>query len=131
MLHHLEFYVSHLERSREFWGWLLQRLGYARYQEWPQGFSFKFGDTYLVFVQVEDHYNDRPYHRKRVGLNHLAFQAPSTQAVDELAIELRQRGVEILYNSPIADGEHYAVFFEDPDRMKVEFVFEDPEYSET
>jgi len=45
--------------------------------------------------------------------------------VDELTAELKTRGVNILYadSHPHAGGEdYYAVFFEDPDRMKVEIV---------
>lgn len=122
MLHHLELYVTNLGLSRDFWSWLLGRMGYELFQDWPQGFSYKLGETYLVFVQVEADHANPPYHRKRVGLNHLAFHAPSRQAVDELAVELGQRGVPMLYDSPMLDGTTYAVFFEDPDRLKVEFT---------
>ena len=122
VLHHVELYVSNLDRSRVFWSWLLGRLGYVHYQEWAHGFSFKFADSYIVFVQVDERYQADAYHRKHVGLNHLAFHAPSRQAVDLLAIELSQRGVPILYGSPSEDGESYKVFFEDPDRIKVEYV---------
>lgn len=47
------------------------------------------------------------------------------QQVDEIARKLRSRGVTILYadKHPFAGGkDHYAVYFEDPDRMKVELV---------
>lgn len=122
MLHHIELYVSNLNLSRSFWSWLLSHMGYELFQDWPQGFSYKHGETYIVFVEVEGGHETPPYHRKRVGLNHLAFHAPSRQAIDDLAIELGQRGVPILYGSPMADGESYAVFFEDPDRIKVEYT---------
>ncbi|OPG17057.1 hypothetical protein B2M26_03395 [Ferroacidibacillus organovorans] len=55
----------------------------------------------------------------------LTFIAQSRQQVDELTILLRTRGIYILYEdrNPYAGGaEHYAVFFEDPDRLKVEVV---------
>ncbi|WJY27317.1 VOC family protein [Sporosarcina trichiuri] len=125
MLHHIELYVSDLTRSVEFWGWFLEELGYELYQEWDAGRSWRLGGTYLVFVQAEDRYLDVPYHRKRVGLNHLAFWADSRAHVDALTNQLRERGVPILYESahPYAGGNsHYAVYFEDPDRMKVELV---------
>ncbi len=124
-LHHVEIYASDLARSREFWGWLLASLGYEVYQQWPKGCSYKLGATYLVFVQAEDRYLDIPYHRCRVGLNHLAFHARSREHVDELTEELKKRGVTILYpdKRPMAGGA-YGVFFEDPDRIKVEVVAE-------
>ncbi len=127
-LHHVELYVRDLETSRQFWSWLLVRLGYQLYQEWDAGFSYVLGDTYIVFVQVEDRFLDIPYHRCRAGLNHLAFHAGTREYVDQITDELRSRGVHILYQDrhPFAGGEdYYAVFFEDPDRMKVEITAAD------
>lgn len=124
-LHHVEIYVSDLKRSSVFWGWFLGELGYIKFQQWDLGVSFILGDTYLVFVQTESKYMDNPYHRCRTGLNHLAFHAKSRAHVDEMTIELKNKGVSILYEDkhPFAGGEdYYAVFFEDPDRIKVELV---------
>ena len=122
-LHHIEIYVSDLERSQEFWGWLLKKLGYFLFQEFDGGKSWKLDETYIVFVQTQDRYLDVPYHRCRTGLNHLAFHAKSRQHIDELTDELKRRKVNILYQDkhPFAGGpDSYAVFFEDPDRIKVE-----------
>lgn len=124
-LHHVEIYVSDLERSHAFWDWFLQYLGYREFQRWDGGFSFKLGPTYIVFVQTQDRFLDLPYHRCRAGLNHLAFHARSHEQVDELTRLLRARGITILYRDrhPHAGGDDsYAVFFEDPDRIKVEVV---------
>ncbi|TYS70412.1 hypothetical protein FZC76_00500 [Sutcliffiella horikoshii] len=125
MLHHIELYVSDLKKTKEFWGWLLKELGYKPYQEWKSGQSWKIENTYIVFVQTEERFLDVPYHRCRVGLNHLAFHASSRKHVDDLTEKLKTRGVNMLYTDkhPYAGGEnYYAVFFEDPDRIKVEFV---------
>jgi catechol 2,3-dioxygenase-like lactoylglutathione lyase family enzyme len=125
MLHHVEIYVSNLEKSVEFWGWLLTELGYEQYQKWELGISWKYQETYLVFVQAEERFLDVPYHRCRVGLNHLAFHATSREQVDEITEILIKKQIPILYREkhPYAGGqEYYAVFFEDPDRIKVELV---------
>ncbi|NMH68368.1 hypothetical protein HF072_06200 [Bacillus sp. RO3] len=125
LLHHVEIYVSDLERSASFWSWFLKDLGYDLFQEWEQGQSYKLGETYVVFVQTEDKHLDVPYHRCRTGLNHLAFHASSRKRVDEMTEKLKEKGMNILYEDqhPYAGGEdYYAVFFEDPDRIKVEFV---------
>jgi catechol 2,3-dioxygenase-like lactoylglutathione lyase family enzyme len=127
MLHHVEIYVSNLVRTKEFWGWLLQRLGYEEYQNWEHGISYKLGDTYIVFVQTEERFLDTPYHRCRTGLNHLAFHGENKGFVDQITSELKQRDVKILYEDrhPFAGGpDYYAVYFEDPDRIKVEIVAE-------
>ncbi len=124
-LHHVEVNVSSLGKSRRFWSWFLGRLGYRQYQEWKGGFSWKLGRTYIVFVQTRRKYLKTRYHRSATGLNHLAFHALSRKEVDLVTEELRARGTKVLYedNHPFAGGRnHYAVFFEDPDRIKVEFV---------
>ncbi|WP_458186174.1 VOC family protein [Haladaptatus sp. NG-WS-4] len=125
LLHHVELYASDIETSASFWGWLLGKLGYSVYQDWDGGRSWKRGPTYLVLVQADEEYLDVPYHRCRPGLNHLAFHAESREHVDELTEKLRQRDVPILYEDdhPHAGGDdHYAVYFEDPERTKVELV---------
>lgn len=125
LLHHVELYVSDLERSMVLWSWFLGELGYTCVNTWDQGQSWQLGATYLVFVQVEDAHQSPQYHRCRVGLNHLAFHAASQAHVDEVTDGLRARGATILYEDrhPFAGGEHYyAVFFEDHDRIKVELV---------
>jgi catechol 2,3-dioxygenase-like lactoylglutathione lyase family enzyme/GNAT superfamily N-acetyltransferase len=125
MLHHIEIHVAELARSVEFWGWLLPKLGYRVHQDWSQGRSWVAGETYVVFVQVEARFRRPGFHRRRTGLNHLAFHATSRAHVDALTGQLRERGIAILYEDrhPFAGGPgHYAVFFEDPDRIKVEVV---------
>ncbi|MEN2768949.1 VOC family protein [Ornithinibacillus xuwenensis] len=129
LLHHVEINVSSLADSVAFWGWLLEELGYQSFQRWEKGRSWRLGDTYLVLVQTEERFLAIPYHRSSVGLNHLAFHAESKQQVDRVTNQLREKGVRILYEDrhPYAGGEnHYAVYFEDPDRIKVEIVA--PEY---
>lgn len=49
------------------------------------------GEMYIVFVQAETRFLDIPYHRGRVGLNHLAFHAASRQQVDEVARKVKGR----------------------------------------
>lgn len=124
-LSHIEINVTDLKQSADFWGWLLGKLGYEPYQKWEEGQSWKLGATYFVIVQVEDAFRLQAYHRKRTGLNHLAFHAADRAEVDALTEELKARNVTILYadRHPYAGGKNtYAVFFEDPNRIKVELV---------
>ncbi len=125
LLHHIEINVFNLSKSIDFWGWFLEELGYSSFQEWESGRSWIKDDTYIVFVQTEERFLDIPYHRCRIGLNHLAFYAASRRHVDDLTEKLEEKGVSILYKDqhPFAGGDdHYAVYFEDPDRIKVELV---------
>jgi glyoxylase I family protein len=67
---------------------------------------------------------DRPYDRYAVGVHHVAFKAPSREAVDERHEWLEQRGAQI--ESPPREYDYtpgyYAVFFYDPDGIKLEIV---------
>lgn len=125
MLHHVEINVMDLNRSIRFWEMFLTELDYEVYQSWEKGISWISGQTYLVFVQTEDRFLKGTYHRSQVGLNHLAFSAKSKRQVDEMRIKLKEMGVPILYDDryPFAGGpDYYALFCEDPDRIKVELV---------
>lgn len=124
-LHHVELYVSDLQTSLKFWEPLLKKLGYTVFQSWDEGVSYLLATTYIVLVQAEAEHLDAGYHRKRVGLNHLAFHAGSRGQVDELTEWVRTNGYSILYEDrhPFAGGDdYYALFCEDPDRIKVEIV---------
>lgn len=124
-LHHVEINVSNLKRSKKFWKWILECFGYELFQQWENGASWKLGDTYIVFVQTVMKHKKAGFNRCRTGLNHLAFHVASREQVDRVTAELRRRKVTILYpdTHPFAGGkEYYAVFFEDPDRIKVEVV---------
>lgn len=125
MLHHIELNVSDLKNSRSFYDKVFPLLGYSLYQEWTEGFSYRHDKTYIVFVQTEARFLEGGYHRKAAGLNHIAFHASSTLEVDEITEKMRQSGVNILYQDrhPYAGGNGtYAVFMEDPDRLKIEIT---------
>lgn len=125
MIHPIEMYVSNLKTSRKFYSFLLEALGYELFQEWEEGFSYKRQETYLVFVQVDAVYQDKGYHRKQVGLNHLAFAVENREQVDALKESLLKLGVTELYPErfPFAGGpDYYAFYCEDPDRIKLEIT---------
>ena len=126
MLHHVELYVSYLERALGFWTPLMAMLGYAE-DRWPGGMNY-VGDTgapYLCLLQAPTEHQAAGYHRKRIGLNHLAFYAKSRAHVDELVAWAQSAGHPLLYHDkyPFATGPgYYAMFVEDPDRIKIEVV---------
>lgn len=128
MLHHVEIYVSNLDASHAFWANILARIGYEKTGHWDDGFTLGNGeDAYLTFVQVAGKYEGHRYHRCGVGLNHLAFKVKGSDAVDALRQYCVESGIRTLYDEkyPFANGkDYYALFVEDPDRIKVEFVAE-------
>jgi catechol 2,3-dioxygenase-like lactoylglutathione lyase family enzyme len=126
MLHHVELYVTDLERSCAFWTPFMAFLGYEA-EGWSGGMNYVRGDdeTYFCLLPAPTEHLAAGYHRKRVGLNHLAFRGTSRDQVDLVAQWLKDNGHTLLYEDrhPFAGGpDYYAVFCEDPDRFKLEVV---------
>jgi glyoxylase I family protein len=136
-IHHVDLVVSDLERSLAFYRDLLGPLGYVR--EGPIRGERGERVVYLGHISVHTAVGLResqsdahgpPYDRYAVGAHHIAFGAPSRDVVEERTAWLRQRGAEI--ESEPAEYDYvpgyYAVFFHDPDGIKLEIVHvpEDP-----
>jgi catechol 2,3-dioxygenase-like lactoylglutathione lyase family enzyme len=126
MLHHIELYVSDLERSIAFWTPFMEKLGYEA-ERWSEGMNYFAGeqDPYICLLQASDAHLPAGYHRKRVGLNHLAFKARSREHVDELRQWMKEASCTLLYDDryPFATAaDYYAMYCEDPDRIKLEVV---------
>ncbi|MDX6673834.1 MAG: hypothetical protein QOH11_1252, partial [Solirubrobacteraceae bacterium] len=65
-----------------------------------------------------------PFDRYAVGLHHVCFDVPSREVVDERAAWLRDRGAEVESGPREYDYTpgYYAVFFFDPDGIKLELL---------
>ncbi len=127
-VHHVDLVVSSIERSLPFYSELLGPLGYHSVGEvvGERGETIWYlsgPGTAVGLRQAQS--ESEPYDRYRVGLHHLAFEADSRSEVDERAAWLRRHGVE-LESEPqeytYLPG-YYAVFFYDPDRLKLEIVY--------
>lgn len=79
----------------------------------------------LYLTQTEKEFVRGRFHRKQVGLNHIAFRAGSKESVDKFYREyLLKHHIHVLYGGPRDYGKGwYSVYFEDPDRIKLEFVY--------
>jgi catechol 2,3-dioxygenase-like lactoylglutathione lyase family enzyme len=125
-IQHVEINVSDFERSRAFYQDFLEWLGYRRTVEGKDFAGWSNGEA-SIFVTYLERYKDSGFHRRRVGLNHIAFWARSKADVDNLHSEfLVPKSIKVLYGGPKEYPEYgkgyYAVYFEDPDRIKLEFV---------
>ncbi len=81
----------------------------------------------IFLVKCEKGFSKPRFHRKRVGLNHIAFRAKSREDVNEFHKHfLIPKRVRVLYGGPKRYPEYgpnyYSVYFEDPDRIKLELV---------
>ena len=62
----------------------------------------------------------RPHRKGDVGFHHYAFQLRSRRDVDALQAFLQREGVEIADPASEYYDDYYAVFFHDPDGMRLE-----------
>lgn len=123
-LHHVELWVPDLARAKSSFGWLLGELGYAAYQDWPDGKSWRKGATYVV-VEASPARTAAEHDRCRPGLNHLAFHISNRAALDRLVAEAPAHGWSLLFadRHPYAGGErHAAGYLENEDGFEVELV---------
>ena len=126
-VHHVDLVVSSIERSLPFYRELLGPLGFNRVAEveGERGETIWYigGPGSSVGLR-EAQEKGPPYDRYRVGLHHLAFEAPSRADVDERAEWVRTQDVQ-LESEPqeyTYSPGYYAVFFYDPDGLKLEIV---------
>ena len=131
LVDHVDLVVSSIDRSLPFYRDLLAPLGWVGVVE-QQGergetIHYLWGPDWAGSLGLRERRSETgaaPYDRYSIGLHHLAFEAPTRKAVDGAADWLREQGTEI-------DGEpgerhytpgYYALFFLDPDGLKLEIV---------
>jgi catechol 2,3-dioxygenase-like lactoylglutathione lyase family enzyme len=117
-------WVPDLAAARPAWEWLFEALGWAAFQDWPGGRSWRLGDTYVVLEQSPA-LTAGTHDRCRPGLNHLAFHAGAPADVDRLVAEAPARGWSLMFadRHPHAGGDGtYAAYLEDRFGYEVELV---------
>jgi catechol 2,3-dioxygenase-like lactoylglutathione lyase family enzyme len=139
VLHHQIFVVADAKRSARFYEPVLRYLGYVRggmgdyYQDWrliTEGAPHE-----LSFVSAMPELRHIPHTRGAIGQHHhFAWTAASPAEVDDfhatVLVPLAAAGDATILDPPVLCPEYtptyYAVFFEDPDGLKFEFVYNVP-----
>jgi len=123
-IHHIDITVSDLGEATRFYARLLPLLGFRRMADCAEG-PLWAGAGVELGLQAARPESLRRHDRFSPGLHHLAFTAPSREAVDSVHRDLVRIGVAIL-DPPAEYPEYtvgyYAVFFADPDGIKLEYV---------
>jgi len=130
-INHLDLTVSDLAVSVPFYDALLGHLGFERLAAAPgdrpvwHATDERLRLFGIGLCAARPEQRGKPHDRFAPGLHHVAFQAASRADVDALYRLLKGMGARIL--DPPTDYPHYwpvyyAVFFADPDGLKLEFV---------
>jgi glyoxylase I family protein len=129
---HIDLVVSSIEDSLAFYRGLLEPIGWTGLREihGERGETIWYlsverpGFAALGLRERQSDAHPVPYDRYAVGVHHVCFDVPSREVVDERACWLRDQGAEI--ESMPRDYDYtpgyYAVFFHDPDGIKLELL---------
>ena len=121
---HIDLTVNDVARSRAFYDRMLGELGFRKFE----------GDDYIHWAnpqmtiairEASGVHRDAQFDRYRVGLHHLALRARSRSDVDAFHNFLMNEKITVLDTPaeyPHYGENYYAVFFADPDGMKLELV---------
>lgn len=131
-IHHLDLTVREPRESRAFYDAVLGHMGYRRVREDGRGFDWElrapggnFASVGVMRASIAG--REQRHDRYSPGLHHVAFAASSRADVDALHEVLKRIGATVLdppTDYPPYGDDYYAVFFADPDGLKLEFVFQ-------
>jgi catechol 2,3-dioxygenase-like lactoylglutathione lyase family enzyme len=127
-VYHVQLNVADAKVSGPFYRELLGYLEYRVVVRTGEVLGMSNATTDFWIIQTPGERVAAGFHRKGPGLNHVAFRVGRREDVDRFHDEfLKARGITALYGGPREYPEYrpgyYAVFFEDPDRLKLEVVY--------
>ena len=125
-LNHIQIYVSDKKRSFDFYKKLLIYLGYKIIEE-NNSLGMRNGKSDIWFKEFPKD-GKKNYNRRNVGINHIAFGVSDKKYINKFMKEfLIPNKIKTLYGSPRKFPEYtkdyYAVYFEDPDKIKLEVMY--------
>lgn len=117
---HLVIRVGDYERSKAFYGRLFAFLGFEVLGDYGDTIGWTNGKTRFWIGEADAEGKKHKYRIGDIGFHHYAFELRSRQDVDELEAFLKQENVTIIDPADEYYDDYYAVFFLDPDGLKLE-----------
>ena len=105
------------QKSKAFYGKLFEFLGFEISDEYPSTIGWTNGKTRYWIAPAEGR---KTYRIGDLGLHHYAFELRNRKDVDALQAFLEAEGVRIVDPADEYYEDYYAVFFLDPDGIKLE-----------
>ena len=117
---HLVLSVSDFRRSKAFYDKVLGFLGFKRKYDYADMAGWSNGKT-LFWIAAAEANGRKRYRKGDVGFHHYAFELSSRADVDALGAFLKENRMTVLDPPGEYYGrDYYAVYFADPDGMKLE-----------
>lgn len=125
--HHIDLSVSDVAAARRVYAPVLEFLGYTMVKDRPDGceWDLKGCEPFGASLGIRAATSGGSHDRYAPGLHHLAWRVQSRAAVDAAHALLVEHGIPVLdppAHYPEYSGDYYAVFFADPDGLKLEIV---------
>lgn len=117
---HISLRVSDYAKSKAFYGKLMPFLGFKVLDEYPDTMGWTNGKTRLWIGQADAKGKKHKHRIGDVGFHHYAFELESRKDVDALQAFVKTLGATIVDPADEYYDDYYAVFFLDPDGLKLE-----------
>ena len=118
---HIVLSVGDFARSKEFYRRLLGFLGFKLKYDYADMAGWSNGKTLFWIAAADAQGRKHKYRKGDIGFHHYAFELSSRKDVDELGAFLESNGMTVLDPPGEYYGrDYYAVYFADPDGMKLE-----------
>jgi len=118
---HLVLSVGDFARSKAFYNKLLTFLGFKLKHEYDDMAGWSNGKTLFWIAAADAEGRKHKYRKGDIGFHHYAFEMASRKDIDALGAFLGKNSMNILDPPGEYYGrEYYAVYFTDPDGMKLE-----------
>jgi catechol 2,3-dioxygenase-like lactoylglutathione lyase family enzyme len=118
---HLVLSVGDFPRSKTFYNKLLTFLGFKLKHEYDDMAGWSNGKTLFWIAAADAEGRKHKYRKGDIGFHHYAFEMASRKDVDALGAFLEDNAINIVDPPGEYYGrDYYAVYFTDPDGMKLE-----------
>ncbi|MCX5493237.1 VOC family protein [Kaistia dalseonensis] len=117
---HLVIRVGDYEKSKAFYGRLFAFLGFEVLGDYGDMIGWTNGKTRYWIGEADEEGKKHKHRIGNIGFHHYAFELRSRQDVDDLEAFLKQEGTTIVDPAAEYYEDYYAVFFLDPDGLKLE-----------
>jgi len=117
---HLGIRVSDYEKSKAFYDRLFTFLGFEISDEYDDCIGWTNGKTRFWIGPADAKGRKHKHRAGSIGFHHYAFQLRSRKDVDALQAFLHDIGATIVDPADEYYDDYYAVFFLDPDGLKLE-----------